>query len=311
MTLQKINQAVLDLEPAVDMTVSGLTSEHSRVAYSKALNDFLDWFLEYRGPLNKQAVQTYIRFMDDRGLAPSTINLRVSAIKRMMNEAADNGLVDPVLAQGIAKVKGIRTAGVRAGNWLTLAEAQALLHEPDITALKGLRDRAILAALMGCGLRRSEAADLTLEQIQQRESRWVIADLVGKGNRVRTVPMPSWCKMGLDAWTGAVGIADGRVFRAINKAGNLAGRRKVRSGLYSDGFMSAQGIADVVRAYAPPGIAAHDLRRTWAKLAHKGGAALEQIQLSLGHASIQTTEAYLGVDQDLSTAPADLLGLNL
>ena len=55
----------------------------------------------------------------------------------------------------------------------------------------------------------------------------------------------------------------------------------------------------------------HDLRRTFAKLARKGGAALEQIQLSLGHASIRTTEKYLGIRQDLADAPCDRLGLRL
>jgi len=55
----------------------------------------------------------------------------------------------------------------------------------------------------------------------------------------------------------------------------------------------------------------HDLRRTFAKLAHKGGAPIDQIQLSLGHSSVQTTERYLGVDQDLTTAPCDVLGLRL
>jgi integrase len=56
-------------------------------------------------------------------------------------------------------------------------------------------------------------------------------------------------------------------------------------------------------------LAPHDLRRTFAKLAHKGRAPLEQIQLSLGHASIQTTERYLGVRQDLQDAPCDYLGI--
>jgi len=58
-------------------------------------------------------------------------------------------------------------------------------------------------------------------------------------------------------------------------------------------------------------IAPHDLRRTFAKLAHKGGSALDQIQLSLGHGSIQTTQRYLGVEQDLTDAPCDRLGLRL
>ena len=75
--------------------------------------------------------------------------------------------------------------------------------------------------------------------------------------------------------------------------------------------MSDQAVADVVRQYTDETLAAHDLRRTWAKLAHKGGAGLDQIQLSLGHGSIRTTERYLGVEQDLTNAPCDRLGLNL
>ena len=50
-------------------------------------------------------------------------------------------------------------------------------------------------------------------------------------------------------------------------------------------------------------LAPHDLRRTYARLAHKGRAKLEQIQLSLGHASVQTTERHLGVKQNLVDAP--------
>lgn len=56
---------------------------------------------------------------------------------------------------------------------------------------------------------------LDLEQIQQRDGRWVIPDLVGKGGRIRTVPMPSWCRAAIDAWTSAAGIDAGPVFRPI------------------------------------------------------------------------------------------------
>lgn len=76
--------------------------------------------------------------------------------------------------------------------------------------------------------------------------------------------------------------------------------------LVLDGLTSPHGAAIGVPKLAP-----HDLRRTFAKLAHKGSAALEQIQLSLGHASIQTTERYLGVRQDLADAPCDHLGLKI
>lgn len=289
----------------VDLVLDGLTSEHSRRAYERALVDFLAWHGEQgRPPLTKALVQRYRRKLEDDGLAPSTVNLRLSAIRKLVQEAADNGLVDPALANGVKAVKGVKSAGVRSGNWLTREQAQALLDAPDTSTLKGLRDRAILAVLVGCGLRRSEAAGLDFDHVAQREGRWCVVDLVGKGNRTRTVPMPSWAKGALDAWTEAAGITSGRVFRRLRKGGTVDGDQ-----------MSAQAIRDVVSEYGAlcglESLAAHDLRRTFAKLAHKGGAGLDQIQLSLGHASIQTTERYLGVAQDLTSAPGDVLGLRL
>ncbi len=118
-----------------------------------------------------------------------------------------------------------------------------------------------------------------------------------------SVPIPAWVKIAIDSWTNAASITKDRVFRSVNKGGRLGG-----------GSISPQAIYNVVHENATAAgfdVAAHDLRRTFAKLAHKGGAALEQIQLSLGHATIQTTERYLGVAQDLHQAPCDVLGLRL
>src|SRR5713101_4230388 len=98
-----------------------------------------------------------------------------------------------------------------------MRQAQELLNAPDATTKKGLRDRAILAVLLGCGLRRSEVAALTLKHIQQRDGRWCIVDLVGKHGRVRTVPMPTWVKVAIDSWTSTAGLTDGRVFRPVNR----------------------------------------------------------------------------------------------
>ena len=294
-----------DPSPIIRLVLDSLTSEHSRRAYERSLLDFLAWHAgQGRPQLSKALVQAYKVKLQSDGLAPATINQRLSAVRKLAREAADNGLVDQALANGIKAVKGVKTAGVRSGNWLTKEQAQELLNAPDTATLKGLRDRALLAALIGCGLRRSEAAELTYEHIQQRDGRWVVCDLVGKGNRTRTVPMPSWTKSAIDEWSHACGIAAGRVFRAIHKGGYVCGEQ-----------VSAQAVADVVREYADQcglgNVAAHDLRRTFAKLAHKGGSGLDQIQLSLGHASIQTTERYLGVGQDLVDAPCDRLGLRL
>ena len=89
--------------------------------------------------------------------------------------------------------------------------------------MKGLRDRAILAVLLGCGLRRSEVAALRFSHVQQRDGRWCIVDLKGKHGRVRTAPMPTWTKVAIDTWTFAAGVVDGSVFRPVNRADRVAG----------------------------------------------------------------------------------------
>ena len=121
-------------------------------------------------------------------------------------------LVDSQLAAGSAKVKGVKSAGTRVGNWLTQAQAQALLDAPDADSVKGMRDQAVLGVLLGCGLRRSELAALDFVHIQQRDGRWAIVDIVGKGKRVRTVPMPAWTRVLIDRWTTAAGLNQGASF---------------------------------------------------------------------------------------------------
>jgi site-specific recombinase XerD len=290
----------------VHLVLDRLNAFSSKVIYARALRDFLAWYqLEPAGRFDKATVQRYRAKLIDAGLAPSSINQRLSAIRALAQEAADNHLIDAQLASGVGKVKGVKSAGTRAGNWLTQAQAQALLDAPDAETLKGARDQALLGVLLGCGLRRSELAALAFVHVQQRDGRWAIVDIVGKGQRVRTVPMPAWTKMLLDRWaTAAGGLSQGRVFRALRRGNHLT----------KSTSMSPDAIADVVVAYAAPldlNVAAHDCRRTFAKLALKGGARLEQIQLSLGHQSIQTTQRYLGVELDLQDAPCDHLGLNM
>jgi site-specific recombinase XerD len=294
------------VERLKSLVLDSVTSPESKRAYGRGIELFLSWCQTEQPAtgFSKATVQRFRAKLLEGGLSPSAVNLYMSAVRRLASEAADNGLLDPNLASGISRVKGVKKAGVRIGNWLTARQAEQLVNAPDVTTLKGKRDRAILAVLIGTGLRRDECASLTLEHIQQREGRWVIVDMQGKGKRVRSVPMPSFAKAAIDVWTEAAGFQSGRVFRSINKGGNISGDS-----------MTDQAVFDVVKRYAEQigvhNIAPHDLRRSFAKLAHKGHAALEQIQISLGHSSIQTTERYLGVRQDMTDAPCDHLGLKL
>lgn len=194
--------------------------------------------------------------------------------------------------------------GVRTGNWLSVRQAQSLLNAPDTCTLKGLRDRAVIAVLLGCGLRRSEVAALTFEHIQQRDGRWCIVDLVGKHGRIRTTPVPYWVKVAIDTWTTVAEVADGHVFRPVLRGDRIVGNR-----------LGEKVVWQMLREYATqlgiPGLAPHDLRRTCAKLCRAADGELEQIQMLLGHASVQTTERYLGTKQDLVHAPNDAIKLRV
>ena len=295
--------ALPDLEQAKSAVLSSPTSRSGQRTCDHAIREFVAWYCsEPRLAFNRTVGLRYRIHLEQRQYAPATINLRLAAVRRVAYEAADAGLLSPELAAGIRRVKGVRRLGVRLGNWLTPEQGRRLLEHAQPATPREARDHAMLTMLIGCGLRRGELLALTLESVQQREEHWVIADLIGKGGHVRTVPIPSWVKSAVDVWTTAAGITEGRVFRAINKAGRVWG----------DG-MSPKVLWDVVRAAAARAgidkLAPHDLRRTCARLCHLAGGELEQIQFLLGHVSVQTTERYLGCKQKLRCAVNDRLGI--
>src|SRR5579863_7019897 len=192
------------------LVLDSVSSPITKRVYNMALDEFMTWFRQEPRPgFTKATVSAWRVSLEARKLGSSSIIIRMSAIRKLAVEASDNGLLAPELAAGISRVKSGKSVGIRVGNWLSLRQAQALLSAPDTATVRGLRDRAILAVLLGCGLRRSEVAALTFAHVQQRDGRWCIVDLVGKHSRVRTVPMPTWVKVAIDGWASAAGLTGG------------------------------------------------------------------------------------------------------
>jgi site-specific recombinase XerD len=246
------------------LVLDSVSSPITRRVYNLGLDEFFEWYgREQRPGFTKATVSAWRVALEARGLGAVSINVRITAVRKLAVEAADNGLLAPELANGITRVKGVASKGIRLGNWLSVAQAQKLLNAPDVTTTKGLRDRAILAVLLGCGLRRSEVAALTVAHAQQRDGRWCIVDLVGKHGRVRTIPMPTWVKVAQDAWTVGAGVACGFVFRPVNRGGHA-----------QDVGLSEKVVWQLLQAYATaagvPGIAPHD-RRSCAKMCRAAG----------------------------------------
>src|SRR6266481_3228798 len=135
------------------LVLDSVSSPITRRVYNMALDEFIAWFKEAPPPgFSKATVSAWRVSLEARGLGSSSIIIRMSAIRKLAAEEADNGLLDPELAAGISRVKSVKSTGVRVGNWLSQGQAQALLSAPDISTVRGLRDRAILAILLGCGL---------------------------------------------------------------------------------------------------------------------------------------------------------------
>ena len=147
-----------DLEHAKAAVLNSLTSPDAQRGYRHAIDEFVDWYCsEPRLAFNRIVVLRYRSHLESRQLAPGTINLRLGAVRRLAYEAADCGLLSADLAAGIRRVKGVKNLGVRLGNWLTAEQGQRLWQAPDKERLKGKRDRALLALLLACGLRRHKA----------------------------------------------------------------------------------------------------------------------------------------------------------
>jgi integrase len=283
--------------------LNSLPSVSSQRSYDHAIRQFIDWYCsEPRLAFNKIVVTRFRIFLEQAHYASSTINLRLAAVRRLAYEAADSGLLSPDLAAGIRCVKGAKKHGMRIGNWLTAEPGRDLLSTFDRSSLRGKRDYAMVAILLGCGLRRAEFAAAQVADLQQREGHWGACGSHRKGRSDQD---------GSDTGLGSGGrarlvteavISEGVVFPAINKAGWVATggfSPKVIWGVVKQASASC-GLAD---------IAPHDLRRTCARLCHLAAGELEQIQFLLGHMSVQTTERYLGCKQRLSNAVNDKLGL--
>jgi hypothetical protein len=122
----KTELGIPDLEHSKVAALRSLGSPDSVRGYQHAIDEFVAWYCsEPRLAFNKTVVLRYRFHLEERGLAPGTINVRMAAARRLAYEAADSGLLSPELAAGIHRVKGVRKLGSRLGNWLTAGEAAA------------------------------------------------------------------------------------------------------------------------------------------------------------------------------------------
>lgn len=177
------------------LACAGLPSPHSRRAYTRAIRDFL---LSGR-TLTREGVQGHLVSMRDAGAGTVSRNLALSAIRLLAREANARSELPDAALMAIERVRSLPVRGKRLGNWLDIEGVRAILRAARARP-QGIRDAALLACLLGCGLRRAEVCSLDWEQWQQREGRWCFVDLAGKGDKRRTVPAPDWVAEYVNEW---------------------------------------------------------------------------------------------------------------
>ena len=196
----------------------------------------------------------------------------------------------------------MKQLGCRAGNWLNQDQARLLLEKANGQSLRHIRDFAMISILLGCGLRRAELSALRREDIQIRQGHWAIVDL---GRQGQSRPDRTHANVG-EGSRGQVADALHQLRRvtcseqsAVTEPPGEPAFPRTWSGMSS---------ASCARRLELDHLAPHDLRRTCAKLCHVNGGELEQIQFLLGHASVLTTERYLGCKQNLEEPVNDRFG---
>jgi site-specific recombinase XerD len=293
LTLTTLNSAQF----LIDLATNGL-EDNTRAAYSRHLRAFFAWMKGSELGFTRMGVQAWKQHLMNQDYSPSTVNQALTAVRKLADEGRYHGL-DPLVVEGITRIKSVAKSGRRVGHWLSPDQVKFLFDCTGQDTLKGYQERAMLALMVGCALRRDETANLVFEQIQQRDDIWLLVDIIGKGNKTRSVPLAPWVKRIIDKWSNKAGVSTGLILRAVNKVDRLTGPVKTRLGHTTNGGVSGKAIYKKVVAIAnrcgAAGLGPHSLRRTWARRAYKQGYPLDQIQAILGHESIRTTELYIGL----------------
>jgi len=289
------------LEVLVDIVTNTLQSQNSRKAYERALRGFLAFAATRANRFDRALVQEYKSLLVQGGKKCSTVNQALSAVRRLAQEAAEMDLLDQSTARGISDVPGVPQKGYRLGRWLSLEQLRALLALCDRKTPIGRRDYVLLGLMALAGMRQEEVATVRTEQFQHRDGRMILVDLVGKGQKVRSVPIHKALAEAIEEWQVFDGVTDGLILRAVGRD------KRVR-----DKGITIEGVRFVVDKYSKMlGVvfSSHDLRRTFAQVARKAGGRIDQIQVTLGHSSVATTERYLATALDLEDPACDSISL--
>ncbi len=281
----------------IQSVLDSAQSAHTRRAYERGLNDFLTWHTETGRPaLTKATINSYKANLQAQGKGASVINQTLCAIRKLVREAADNAIIDPAIAQGIANIKGLKSETLPAGRAISDGELGAMLGACD-NSLLGIRDAAIIGLLYVCGLRRAELVGLDLADYASEPGQLTVR---GKGNKERSAYVRNGAKAALEDWLSVRGDDPGPLFLPIRRGGRRGKARLTEQAVYH--LLQARASQVGIEHISP-----HDFRRTFVSTLLDKGADISTVQKMAGHASVTTTARYDRRGEEAKKSAASLL----
>lgn len=234
------------------------------------------WELRYEGTTALRTVMT------ERGWSPAHVNKHLAALRRVLTESWRLGLMSAEDYHRAIDLSPVKATRELAGRDVPDDELHAVLAVCDDSPL-GVRDAAVIAVVYTTGMRRAEAAALTLASYSARGPSLTVT---GKGNKQRTIPLSAAARPWLDAWLRLRGRSPGPLFCPLRKGGRIEHRP-----------ITAQTIADLLERRSRQAgltltVKPHDLRRTLVGDLLDNGTDLATVQAIAGHADPRTTSGY-------------------
>ena len=289
----------MDTDSAWNAVAAFLTSlalekglaENSRDAYERDLGDLIDYctrkeITDWQSVASAD-ISRYLNELCDLGIAPATVNRRLSAFRGFFVFLCREGICEADPARVVTGPRARR----KLPAVLTIPQVETLLEQPDLDTTAGVRDRAMIELMYGCGLRVGELIGLRLDSIRINGE---ILQVHGKGDKIRLVPIGGYARDALAKYLSEVRpvlVKDRRRAQDAIFLSIRLGKPLTRMGFWKilKCHVQAAGIKEEVTP--------HTLRHSFATHLLEGGAGLREVQELLGHSSIETTMIYTHVDR--------------
>ena len=290
------------LDVVMALVYDSLRCDKTRQAYTYDIKQYLEWKKANHPDesICKAQVNRYLRSIENK-FQRATINRKLAAIRKFVSAAAEAGFMGELAAAKVCSIQMRPVLGRVTGHWLSAEQCQRLIDslDPDSPDPRVMRDRIAILLLLFSGIRHAELQNLKLGQIRELEGRRVLANIRGKGGRIRTVPLPQRIYADMDRWFALIGAYknDEDPHETPFLRGFVTNQYLGPNGYLSKDPCAYEVISELVAragaAIGVPELRPHDLRRTFIKLANDNGANLQQIQLAVGHTCLSTTQKYL------------------